>query len=128
MQRIFNVIWVALMLTGAVVTYVMKDRAGRAADHVAQLRTDITREKDAMTVLKAEWSVLDQPSRLQALVGRYNNYLGLEPIDVRQFVTAADIPVKPPLPIDGVLTGSVTKPDSHSPQTHTPAVRPGIKP
>lgn len=123
MQRIFNVIWVALMIAGAVVTYVMKDRAGRAADHVAQLRAEIVREKEALTVLKAEWSVLDQPARLQALVQRYNSYLDLQPIDVRQLVTVADIPVKPPLPVDGVLTGSVAKPG-----VPVPAARAGTKP
>ncbi len=81
------------MIAVAVITYAMKEqRRPRAADHVMQLKTDIAREKDQMNVLRAEWGVLDQPSRLQALVGRYNDYLALKPLDVRQLATIADMP------------------------------------
>jgi hypothetical protein len=114
MLRALNVIWVALMVAGAVVTYVMKDRAGRAADHVMELRRDIGREKESLTVLNAEWSVLDQPARLQGLVERYGSYLHLQPLDVRQIATLADVPAKPiespAAGLDGLITSGVAKP------------------
>ncbi len=96
MKRGWSVFWVALMIAVAVITYAMKDSAGRAADHVAELRTNIAREKDRLNVLRAEWGVLDQPSRLQSLVERYNSYLELQPLDVRQLATIADIPARLP--------------------------------
>ena len=96
MKRGWNVFWVALMIAVAVITYAMKDSAGRAADHVAELRTGIAREKQKLTVLRAEWGVLDQPSRLQSLVERYNSYLELKPLDVRQLATIADVPARLP--------------------------------
>lgn len=113
MLRALNVIWVALMVAGAVVTYAMKDRAGRAADHVMELRREIVREKDMMNILQAEWSVLDQPSRLQDLVQRYGSYLHLAPLDVRQLASIADVPDKPiEVPgasLDRMITSGVAK-------------------
>ncbi len=50
-------------------------------------------------VLKAEWSVLDQPSRLQVLVERYSDYLDLKPLDVRQLARLDDIPGRGPVPV-----------------------------
>jgi hypothetical protein len=132
MLRALNVIWVALMVAGAVLTYAMKDRAGRAADHVMQLRSDIAREKEALTVLRAEWSVLDQPARLQGLVERYGTYLHLVSLDVRQLATVEEVPEKPvespSAGIDGVITSGVAKP--HAPaKPRTPATRqPGANP
>jgi len=113
MLRALNVIWVGLMVAGAVVTYAMKDRAGRAADHVMELRREISHEKDLANILRAEWSVLDQPARLQELVGRYSAYLHLAPLDVRQLGSIADIPDKPiEVPgagLDQMITSGVTK-------------------
>jgi hypothetical protein len=112
MLRSLNVIWIGLMVTGAVFTYVMKDGSGRAADHVMQLRADIAREKEQLTVLRAEWSVLDQPARLQALVARYATYLHLQPLDVRQLASIDDVPEKPVDPpeaagIDNIRTATI---------------------
>ena len=132
MLRALNVIWVALMVAGAVLTYVMKDRAGRAADHVMELRRDIAREKELMTVLNAEWSVLDQPARLQGLVERYGTYLHLQPLEVPQIATLADVPAKPvesPVAgLAGLLTRGVAKPalaaTAHAPAKPLPPARP----
>ncbi|MCX5497148.1 hypothetical protein OSH11_20760 [Kaistia dalseonensis] len=112
MSKTVNVVWVALMVTGAVFTYAMKDGAGRAADRVMALRADIAREKEQLTVLKAEWSVLDQPARLQSLVARYGSYLNLQPLDVRQLASIADVPAKPPTPdagLDTMRTATIPK-------------------
>lgn len=99
MKRGWNIFWVCLMIAVAVVTYAMKDSAGRAADHVMQLRAEIAREKQQLAVLKAEWGVLDQPSRLQVLVERYADYLGLKPLDVHQLARLDDIPGRGPMPV-----------------------------
>lgn len=137
MKRGWNIFWVGLMVAVAVVTYAMKDSAGRAADQVMQLRADIAREKDQLNVLRAEWSVLDQPARLQSLVARYNDYLALKPLDVRQLGTIADVPAKPPVEsragIDDVRTGSIAAPAKSkidkpvAPRRHAAAPQPAPK-
>ncbi|WEK49856.1 MAG: hypothetical protein P0Y66_19530 [Candidatus Kaistia colombiensis] len=126
MLRALNVIWVAFMVAGAVFTYALKDRAGRAADHVMELRRDIAREKDLMNILQAEWSVLDQPSRLQDLVQRYGSYLHLAPLDVRQLASIADVPDKPiEVPgasLDRMITSGVGKAGAAKPIVAKPIV------
>lgn len=111
MKRGVGIMWIGLMVAGAVVTYAMKDSAGTAADRVHKLRADIAAEQEAITILKAEWSVLDQPARLQELVARYGSVLKLQPLEVRQLATIADVPDKPPVPpeagIDDVRTSSI---------------------
>ncbi|MBB3932924.1 hypothetical protein GGR25_003988 [Kaistia hirudinis] len=111
MKRGVGIMWVGLMVAGAVVTYAMKDSAGRAADRVHKLRAEIAAEKEAITLLKAEWSVFDQPARLQELVARYGAVLKLQPIDVRQLGTIDDVPEKPPVPaaseLDELRTSSI---------------------
>ncbi|SHF22011.1 hypothetical protein SAMN02745157_1936 [Kaistia soli DSM 19436] len=109
MKRGWSFFWVGLMIAVAVITYAMKDSAGRAADHVMDLRAGIAREKQQLNLLRAEWGVLDQPSRLQSLVERYNSYLELKSLDVRQLATIADVPARP---ADAMETGADAVPNA----------------
>jgi hypothetical protein len=95
MNRFVNSILIAIMLVGAAVTYNMKYKAESAADHVARLQNEIAKEKEAIQALRAEWSMLDQPGRLQALVDRHADYFKLQPFAPDQFVTVDQIPQKP---------------------------------
>ncbi|TIW00290.1 MAG: hypothetical protein E5V74_15535, partial [Mesorhizobium sp.] len=52
-------------------------------------------EEDTIDLLKADWSLLTQPSRLQKLADVYKTQLGLEPVGARQIGGLDDIPVKP---------------------------------
>ena len=53
------------------------------------------REQEAISLLKAEWSVLTQPARLQDLVERHADVLKLAPMTAEHIGTLADIPAKP---------------------------------
>ena len=112
MNRYLPPILVVLMIVGAALTYDTKHKAEKAAAAVASLRGQVEREKTALRLLKAEWSVLTQPARLQALAEKYQAELGLATADVSQFVTIDDLPTRF-VDIDAVLneatgaTGSV---------------------
>ena len=95
MGRIFNAVLLTVMIIGAAITYSMKHQAEEAANKVARLQADIAREKDAMSVLRAEWSMLTQPSRLQSIVTRYSDHFDLEPFAASQIASMAEIPEKP---------------------------------
>jgi cell division protein FtsL len=56
-----------------------------------QLTADIAREGEAIRVLKAEWSYLNQPERLQALARKH---LALAPTNPNQIVVLASLPVR----------------------------------
>jgi hypothetical protein len=95
MGRLFNLVLVAAMIVGAMLTYDMKHKAEIAADRVARLQAEVAKEKDKITLLKAEWSMLTQPARLQELVGKYADYFQLEPFSPDQVGTIDEIPLRP---------------------------------
>jgi hypothetical protein len=95
MGRIINLILLAAMIVGAAVTYDMKHKAELAADRVATLQSDIAREKNQIVLLKAEWSLLTQPGRLQATVEKYADHFQLQPFSPDQIATVDEIPLKP---------------------------------
>jgi len=95
MGRILNLVLLAVMIVGAVVTYDMKHKAEKAAERVARLQSEITREKEEIQLLRAELSALLQPARLQAVVERYPEYFKLEALEPSQYATVDEIPMKP---------------------------------
>ncbi len=99
MGRIVNIVLLAAMIVGAAVTYDMKHRAELAADRVATLQHEIAKQKNEIVLLKAEWSMLTQPARLQATIEKYADHFQLEPFSPDQIATVDEIPLKP-VPID----------------------------
>ena len=55
----------------------------------------VDKEKEAISLLKAEWSFLIQPSRIQALVERHRDRLQLVPLDPAQVTHLDTIPARP---------------------------------
>jgi hypothetical protein len=95
MSRILNAILLTAMLFAAAATYDMKHKAELAADRVAALQADIAKERRQITMLKAEWSMLTQPSRLQDAVEKYSDHFKLAPFTPDQIASVDEIPLKP---------------------------------
>lgn len=106
MMRSFNVLMVGLMLGGAGYVYMLKYDSERAAGRIARLQHDIVEKREQIADLKAEWSLLNQPRRIQDLVEKYHNYLNLEPLDPSQVGQIDDIPMRP-APRTAAVTGDV---------------------
>jgi hypothetical protein len=83
------------MIVGAGITYDMKHHAEEAANNIARLQAEIAGEKDKISVLRAEWSMLIQPSRLQGVVNHYAEHFDLQPFSADQIASISDIPEKP---------------------------------
>lgn len=94
MFRIFNAALLIVMATAAAITYAMKHQAEIAADKVARIEREIAREKDAIQLLRAEWSVLSQPGRLQGVAEKYQEYFQLSPFSPAQIATVEEIPLR----------------------------------
>ena len=95
LRRLVMPIIVIALIGGAAFTYQMKHEALVASDRVAELRHDIEQERMALSLLKAEWSELTQPGRIQELVARYPEILTLAPFGVDRMVRITDIPFAP---------------------------------
>jgi cell division protein FtsL len=92
-MRLLNICVIAALFAAAAYVYKIKYESTRRAGLVAKLRTEIRREHDAIASLRAEWSRLDNPARIQELA---NRHLALKPIDPHQLDRLDHLPERPP--------------------------------
>jgi cell division protein FtsL len=90
--RLLHVVVLAALVLAAADVYKIKYESTLQAEKVAKLRADVRREQDAIANLRAEWSKLDRPDRLQALAQRH---LTLKPVETRQFDSLDRLPERP---------------------------------
>lgn len=73
-----------LILSAAAISvslFVVKHQVQSLDDELIGINSEIVRTRESIHVLKAEWSHLNQPSRLRNLAGRY---LEVGPLDVQR--------------------------------------------
>jgi hypothetical protein len=79
------------------VNYATQEALGRVSD----LRAAIAHEREALSVLRAEWAYLNRPDRLARLVAGPGAGLGLVPLTPEHFGEAAMVAYPPePDPLD----------------------------
>ncbi|GGA97245.1 hypothetical protein GCM10011491_26910 [Brucella endophytica] len=106
MLRTFDIILITIMLAAATVTYKIKYDAEKRMADIRTLQRKIDSEKDTITLLKADWSLLTQPNRLQKLSEIYHSELNLAPIDPRQIVSIDEVPERAPDDIENIISSS----------------------
>ncbi|MDZ4738439.1 MAG: hypothetical protein SGJ03_00855 [Alphaproteobacteria bacterium] len=89
MIRASGAIAIALLLLVSFALYNGVYRVKAQTRELKDLDGAITKEAEAIRVLKAEWSFLNQPERLQDLARRH---LTLGPTGARQIVVLANLP------------------------------------
>jgi hypothetical protein len=133
MLRTFDIILIALMIAAAGITYKIKHDAEKQMTEVHKIERMIADEKDTIDLLKADWSLLTQPSRLQKLVASFQGQLNLQPVEAQQIANINEVPKAKPAAekiddvanliteadagtvikkTDTIKTGSVSKPAS----------------
>ncbi len=116
MLRFLNISVLTLLVGTAAWAYQTKYETIFFAEQVKKLESKLEKEKDQIAVLKAEWQLLNRPSRLEALAAKH---LNLKPAQASQIARAFDIPEKK-AQIDQIgakldalgVTGSISTPDS----------------
>jgi cell division protein FtsL len=83
-MRVFNLILVGCVVTLAYVIYEQKYQSEGLVIRVAELQQSIKGERDAVAVLRAEWSHLNNPERIERLARKH---LGLRPLQAKQLLT-----------------------------------------
>jgi hypothetical protein len=98
-MRLLNIVVIAALVLAAADVYKIKFESTSQAQRVAKLRMEIRREHDVIAALRAEWSRLDNPARIQDLTRRH---LPLKPVEGRQFDRLDQLPDRPPdlVPLD----------------------------
>jgi hypothetical protein len=95
--RTIDIILIAALLGGVAWTFKVKNDSEDALARMAALERKIAHEREVIDLLRADWSLLTSPERLERLVERYNDALGLIEARPQQFVTLSDVPEKSPL-------------------------------
>lgn len=86
MFRTSDIVLIGVMLSAAAFTYKSKHDTEAMLERIAKLESQIEFEKDQIDVLKADWSLLTQPSHLQQLIDIYGEELGLKALDPKQII------------------------------------------
>jgi hypothetical protein len=128
MIRLINICVIAALVFAAADVYKIKFESIRQAERLAKLRMEVRQERESIATLRAEWSKLDNPARIEELSTRH---LLLKTIDARQFDKLDRLPERPPPPpdasepIDALLEQAPNLPTSSiSPTALTPTLFP----
>lgn len=90
-----GLVWMMAAITAGVGLFLLKYEVKAMEEQLATVNDGILRNLEAVHVMKAEWSFLNRPARLEELGRRL---LALEPMDAQQTAAITDIPLRPPLP------------------------------
>jgi hypothetical protein len=86
-----------IALVAASGLYVIKDRVSRLDNELRRQRALVVAEQGRLHRLRAEWAILEQPSRLARLA---TEHLDLRPARPTQIMTIADLPLRTDLGTD----------------------------
>jgi hypothetical protein len=93
--RTSDIVLIAVMVSAAAFTYNTKRKVEDQLAEVHRIEAQIKFEQESIDLLKADWSLLTQPSRLQKLSDMYQAELKLQPVDASQIGSLEDLPPKP---------------------------------
>ncbi|WP_048648132.1 cell division protein FtsL [Nitratireductor soli] len=122
MFRTSDIVLITVMLAAAAFTYKTKHDAEAKYEQLRKIETQAQLEEDTIDILRADWSLLTQPARLQRLAETYQDELALKPVEAPQIAEFRDLPQRP-LTIEGLMTNMAdagNQPD----ETVTGAVKP----
>jgi cell division protein FtsL len=116
MLRLLNIAVLTLLVGTAAWAYQTKYETIFYAEQVRKLEAQAEREKDQIAILKAEWQLLNRPTRLEQLAAKH---LDLKPLRASQIARAMEIPERKSF-VDQIgakldalgVTGSIPTPDS----------------
>src|ERR1700744_914919 len=92
-MRIIHLLVIGILVFAAAYVYRIKMDSTARTEKVLRLHADIREQRDAIAALRAEWTRLDSPQRLQGLVERH---LPLKPINANQYDQLKNLPERPP--------------------------------
>lgn len=114
MFKFFEMTLIALVLMATVRTFYIKAETEDLAADIRQLEAQIQDHEGAIDLLNADWSLLNQPNRVQNLVGAFQEQLQLDVTEPEQIVQSSELPRLKPEPdpdidpiADAIQTGAI---------------------
>lgn len=93
-MRRSTILWFLIATCVGVALFLLKYEVQNKEERLAELHREILADQEAIHVLEAEWSYLNRPDHLEALVRRH---LDLVPLDERRVGTLDVLPMRMPL-------------------------------
>jgi cell division protein FtsL len=114
-MRFINICLVVGLVALAGVIYQVKYQARALDGEISTLDKRIDEERDAIAVLRAEWSLLNRPERIERLARKYLKLAPAKPAQLVTLDTASDsdfgpVLVKPAAPASDPAAKSTTPP------------------
>ena len=114
MFRAFEVLLIVAVLAATAYTFQIKHESEERLAEIRKLEAEIKTYKETIDLLEADWSLLNQPSRVQKLIEAFQDQLQLTTTDADQIVRHDELPRIKPQPevetdaiADQILTGAV---------------------
>ncbi|SFZ82881.1 hypothetical protein SAMN02983003_1328 [Devosia enhydra] len=103
MIRTLNVILVCTSIAALVGVYGLKYAVEETASTKVELERLIDKQQADLSMLKADWAYLNQPSHVAPIVVRHEAALGLKPVRPEQFGRLDNLPMRKPAPDKAAL-------------------------
>lgn len=95
-----NIVLGIFAVFAVVAVYSQKHVAELTADEIVRIERAIARQQADLSILKADWAYLNQPTHIQPIVDRHNEVLNLQVAKVAQFGSFSDLPMRPQQRLD----------------------------
>ena len=92
-MRLLHLLVIGALIFAAAYVYRIKMESTVRTERVLRLHAEIREQRDAIAALRAEWTKLDAPLRLQGLAERH---LPLKPVTATQYDSLKNLPERPP--------------------------------
>src|ERR1700692_3270157 len=92
-MRMLHLLVIGVLVFAAAYVYRIKMESTVRTERVLRMHAEIREQREAIAVLRAEWSRLDAPLRLQGLAERH---LPLKPLAATQYDSLKNLPERPP--------------------------------
>lgn len=103
MIRVINLVLFCTSLAVLVGVYGLKYAVEDIASEKTALERKIDRQTGELSLLKADWSYLNQPAHVGPIVARHQEALGLVPANQEQFGRMDNLPMRPAAPDTAAL-------------------------
>jgi len=99
----FNLVLLVVCVVALASVYILKFSIEHTAGEKRGLEAHIAEQEAELSLLKADWAVLNQPGHIAPIVRRHQEALQLAQVSPRQFGSFTDIPMRPAQPDAGAM-------------------------
>lgn len=99
----FNLFLLVVATVTLASVYILKFSIEHTAGEKRALEAHIEEQEAELSLLKADWAVLNQPGHIAPIVRRHQEALQLAEVSPKQFGSFSDLPMRPAQPDAGAM-------------------------